>query len=193
MKRRERADGLKDWLAERWENCERCGLADYRQHIVLGDIRPSPLVFIGEAPGQREDELGQPFVGRAGQKLRELAFEGGIDVRRVTIINTLACRPPGNRDPRPAELEACSPRVYGVLRALQPRVVVTLGRVPSEWALGRSVGITRERGEVHDIEYPGAGRLQTLLTLHPAYLLRNASAEPDFVSDMRYCWDLISP
>lgn len=192
MSRRAGAAGLKEWLAFRWSQCERCGLADYRQSIVLGHIRPSPLVFIGEAPGRKEDEQGRPFVGVAGQKFQELALEGGINVRQATIINTLACRPPNNRDPRPEELKACSSRIYGTLRALRPYLVVTLGRVPSGWALGRSVAITSERGDVHNVFYPGAGMIQTLITLHPAYLLRNPNAAPEFVNDMRQCRELVA-
>jgi DNA polymerase len=188
LTRRVRIDGLRDWLTERWAGCERCNLADYRQRIVLGDFRPGPLVLIGEAPGANEDERGEPFVGRAGEYLRERLAHARVPVLACSVMNTLACRPPGNRNPKPAELKACSPRLLGTLRALRPLVVVALGGVAAGVLMKRSVAITRERGAVAEVYYPGAGVIPTLLTLHPAYLLRSPALEGEFTDDLRTAW-----
>lgn len=179
-----RLDALTYWLGMRWADCERCGLADYRENIVLGDFGPLPVVFIGEAPGADEDQRGRPFIGRAGEVLRTLAKHARVPLRQATVVNTLACRPPGNRDPRPGELQACERRVFGVLRALRPKLVVTLGRVPAEWLLRRRVYVTKERGKVVEAVAGHWWSGPALITLHPAYVLRNPSAAGDLAADL---------
>ena len=156
-------------------NCTRCKLSNGRKNIVFGSGNPNAdLVFIGEGPGADEDEQGLPFVGRAGKKLTEIIEKGmNLDREKDTYIcNIVKCRPPGNRDPEKEEIEACNPFLLQQLKAIQPKVVVALGKPAASTLLGRSVPITKERGTWH--EYEG---FKLMLTLHPAYLLRAYTVE----------------
>ena len=156
-------------------NCTRCKLSKGRQNIVFGSGNPkADLVFVGEGPGADEDEQGLPFVGRAGKKLTEI-IEKGMNLNRekdTYICNIVKCRPPGNRDPEKEEIEACNPFLIQQLKAIQPKVVVALGKPAASTLLGRSVPITKERGTWHDYE-----GFKLMLTLHPAYLLRAYTVE----------------
>ena len=156
-------------------NCTRCKLSNGRKNIVFGSGNPNAdLVFVGEGPGADEDEQGLPFVGRAGKKLTEI-IEKGMNLNRekdTYICNIVKCRPPGNRDPEKEEIEACNPFLLQQLKAIQPKVVVALGKPAASTLLGRSVPITKERGTWH--EYEG---FKLMLTLHPAYLLRAYTVE----------------
>ena len=156
-------------------NCSRCKLSKGRQNIVFGSGNPkADLVFVGEGPGADEDEQGLPFVGRAGKKLTEI-IEKGMNLNRekdTYICNIVKCRPPGNRDPEKEEIEACNPFLIQQLKAIQPKVVVALGKPAASTLLGRSVPITKERGTWHDYE-----GFKLMLTLHPAYLLRAYTVE----------------
>jgi len=156
-------------------NCTRCKLSKGRQNIVFGSGNPkADLVFVGEGPGADEDERGLPFVGRAGKKLTEI-IEKGMNLNRekdTYICNIVKCRPPGNRDPEKEEIEACNPFLIQQLKAIQPKVVVALGKPAASTLLGRSVPITKERGTWHDYE-----GFKLMLTLHPAYLLRAYTVE----------------
>ena len=156
-------------------DCTRCKLSNGRKNIVFGSGNPNAdLVFIGEGPGADEDEQGLPFVGRAGKKLTEIIEKGmNLDREKDTYIcNIVKCRPPGNRDPEKEEIEACNPFLLQQLKAIQPKVVVALGKPAASTLLGRSVPITKERGTWH--EYEG---FKLMLTLHPAYLLRAYTVE----------------
>ena len=156
-------------------DCTRCKLSNGRKNIVFGSGNPNAdLVFVGEGPGADEDEQGLPFVGRAGKKLTEIIEKGmNLDREKDTYIcNVVKCRPPGNRDPEKEEIEACNPFLLQQLKAIQPKVVVALGKPAASTLLGRNVPITKERGTWH--EYEG---FKLMLTLHPAYLLRAYTVE----------------
>jgi uracil-DNA glycosylase len=130
------------------------------------------LMLIGEAPGRDEDLRGKPFVGRAGQLLDRMLAAIGLSEEHVYITNTVYWRPPGNRTPTPAEVEACAPFLARQIELLSPEVIVLLGGAAAKTILGVTEGIMRLRGKW--LSYACAGRdVATLATLHPAYLLRN--------------------
>ena len=162
-------------VREELGDCTRCKLSNGRKNIVFGSGNPNAdLVFVGEGPGADEDEQGLPFVGRAGKKLTEI-IEKGMNLNRekdTYICNIVKCRPPGNRDPEKEEIEACNPFLLQQLKAIQPKVVVALGKPAASTLLGRTVPITKERGNWHDYE-----GFKLMLTLHPAYLLRAYTIE----------------
>ncbi|MCP3986480.1 MAG: uracil-DNA glycosylase [bacterium] len=150
-------------------DCTRCGLAEGRTKIVFGDGNPNAnLMFVGEGPGEQEDLSGLPFVGRAGELLTRM-IERGIDLPRseVYICNIVKCRPPGNRTPLATEVSACRHFLDRQIDAVEPKVIVTLGKPASSLLLGRDIAITRVRGTWH--EYRG---IPVMPTFHPAYILR---------------------
>ncbi len=160
--------------------CTRCPLQDGRTQVVFGVGNPdAKLVFVGEAPGFDEDQQGEPFVGRAGKLLDKLMEEVGIRRRDVYITNTIKCRPPDNRVPAPAELLACAPWLDRQLKIIVPRLVVTLGNVPTKALLKTETGIVKMRGQKTML-----GSVLVIPTFHPAYLLRNppetAKSQADF-------------
>ncbi len=128
-------------------------------------------MFVGEGPGYHEDQQGVPFVGAAGQLLNRLLGEVGLDRRDAYIANVIKCRPPGNRDPRPDEIEACKGFLAQQIRLVDPKVVMTLGNFATKLLLKRQVGITRLRGNV----YPWWNRV-VVPTFHPAAALRGAAS-----------------
>ena len=147
--------------------CTRCRLAEGRTQVVFGAGDPdADLMFIGEGPGFHEDKQGEPFVGAAGQLLNRVLGEIGLTREQVYIGNIVKCRPPGNRDPRPDEIEACTPWLVEQVSLIQPRVVVTLGNFATKFVLNTETGITRLRGQVHDWH----GRT-VIPTFHPAAIL----------------------
>ena len=148
-------------------NCTKCRLAQGRTQVVFGVGDPdADLMFIGEAPGFHEDKQGEPFVGAAGQLLTRMLGEIGLSRDEVYIGNVIKCRPPGNRDPLPEEIEACTPWLVEQVSLIQPRVIVTLGNFATKFVLDTTVGITRLRGQVHDWH----GRT-VIPTFHPAAIL----------------------
>jgi DNA polymerase len=162
-------------------DCTRCGLAEGRSQIVFGDGNPgAELMFVGEGPGQEEDRRGLPFVGRAGELLTQMIEKGlGIPRSEVYICNIVKCRPPSNRTPLDSEVTACRPFLDGQIAAVQPRVIVALGKPAASLLLGRDVAITRIRGTWHD--YRG---IPLMPTLHPAYILRQYTPE-----NRRHVWE----
>ena len=150
-------------------DCERCGLCEKRSKIVFGDGNPNAdILFVGEGPGAEEDKRGLPFVGRAGELLTQMIEKGiGIPRSEVYICNIVKCRPPQNRTPLPPEVAACRPFLDGQIQAIQPKVIVTLGKPAASLLLDREIAITRVRGTWHD--YQG---IPLMPTLHPAYVLR---------------------
>jgi DNA polymerase len=149
--------------------CTRCALHEGRRQIVFGDGNPdADLLFVGEGPGEQEDQKGLPFVGRAGELLTRM-IERGLGLRRedVYICNIVKCRPPGNRTPLPGEVAACRPFLDGQIDAVAPRVIVALGKPATSLLLGRDVSITRVRGQWH--AYRG---FPVMPTFHPAFVLR---------------------
>jgi uracil-DNA glycosylase len=155
--------------------CTRCPLSETRTNVVFGaGNADADLMFVGEAPGAEEDRQGLPFVGRAGALLAELL--AGIGLRRedVWISNVLRCRPPGNRDPQPLEIESCQPYTYRQVELIEPRVIATLGNFATRLLTGSRAGITKVRGtpQVREI----GGRTVFLIPLlHPAAALRTPS------------------
>ena len=152
--------------------CTKCRLAGGRTQVVFGVGNPhADLMFIGEAPGFHEDKQGEPFVGAAGQLLTKLLGDIGLQREDVYIANTLKCRPPGNRDPMPDEIDACKPWLKEQIDLIDPRVIATLGNFSTQLLLGRKVGITKVRGQRFDWR----GRV-LIPVLHPAAILRAGSA-----------------
>jgi DNA polymerase len=158
-------------LATVASTCTACELAHGRNNVVFGSGDPdADLMIVGEAPGQHEDEQGLPFVGRSGKLLDELLTEIGLSRGdNVYIGNVVKCRPPGNRDPRQAEIDACADYLRSQLRLVNPKVVVTLGNFSSKLLLRTGTGITRLRGQA----YRWWGRF-LVPTFHPAAALRGS-------------------
>jgi len=156
-------------LAERASTCTACTLCQGRTQVVFGVGNPAAdLVFVGEGPGAEEDRQGKPFVGRSGKLLDQLVLEEmGLTRDDFYIANVVKCRPPGNRDPRPEEIEACRPFLESQLDRIDPQVVVTLGRFAAQLLLDTTQGITRLRGQVYPYR---SGVL--IPTFHPAAVLR---------------------
>ena len=164
--------------------CTKCDLAEGRTQVVFGSGDPqADLVFVGEAPGQREDEQGVPFVGPSGQLLEELLGEIGLTRDQVYITNVVKCRPPRNRDPRQTEIDACKGYLRTQLQLIDPQVVVTLGNFSSKLLLNSEVGITRLRGTA----YEWWGR-HLVPTFHPAAALRGRG---QVLEDIRYDFSLV--
>jgi DNA polymerase len=160
-------------------DCRRCKLAPGRTHLVFGVGNPKArLVFVGEAPGADEDAKGEPFVGRAGQLLTEIITKG-MKLRRedVYICNVIKCRPPGNRNPEPDEVESCEPFLLRQLEIIGPEVIVALGKFAVQTLLRSKSPISQLRGRWFD--YHG---IMLMPTFHPAYLLRNPA-------DKRLVWE----
>jgi uracil-DNA glycosylase len=151
--------------------CTRCRLAQGRTQVVFGAGNPSAdLMFVGEAPGFHEDKQGVPFVGQAGKLLEGLL--AGVELRRedVYIANVLKCRPPGNRDPQPDEIESCEPHLFRQIELIEPIVIATLGNFATKLLSGRPLGITRVHGQEQELTI--AGRSVLLYPLyHPAAAL----------------------
>jgi DNA polymerase len=158
-----------DELSALVHECTRCPLWEGRTQAVFGMGNPdADLMFVGEAPGAEEDRQGLPFVGRSGQLLDRLILEElGMTRDDCFIANCLRCRPPGNRDPRPEEVEACRPWLEQTLDLVDPAVIVTLGNFASKLLLDTTTGITKLRGQ----EYDRMGRV-VVPTFHPAAVLR---------------------
>ena len=153
-------------------DCTRCPLAETRTRVVFGaGDADADLMFIGEGPGAEEDRQGLPFVGRAGQLLNKMLDTIGMARDDVFIANVVKCRPPGNRDPMPEEIEACRPYLEAQVQLIEPRVICTLGNFSTKLLTGNRQGITRVRGapQLHEL----GGRPVFILPLfHPAAALR---------------------
>ena len=162
-------------------DCTRCVLHERRTNLVFGVGNPNAdLMFIGEGPGFEEDRQGIPFVGPAGQLLTKII--NAIDLSRddVYITNVVKCRPPGNRDPEPVEVEECRPFLDRQVDAIRPKVICALGRVAAQNLLETEDGITHIRGRI--FSYRGA---KLVPTFHPAYLLRNVEKKRECWKDMK--------
>lgn len=166
----DRVDDLQAYAAS-VAGCTRCRLAQGRTQVVFGSGNPhAELMFVGEAPGFHEDKQGLPFVGQAGKLLDRLLAGVGLRREDVFVANVLKCRPPGNRDPQPDEIEACEPHLYRQIELIQPTVIATLGNFATKLLSGRPVGITRVHGQEQRVTV--AGRSVLLYPLyHPAAAL----------------------
>lgn len=174
-------------LFHQLKDCRRCPLADSRTNVVFGMGNPdADLMFVGEAPGFHEDQQGLPFVGRAGQLLDRLLGDIGLERRRdVFIANILKSRPPGNRDPRPEEIEACTPYLMRQIALIEPRIICTLGNFATKYLSGSQQGITKVHGRVQQREIAGLD-VKLYPLFHPAAALRTpavlAMLEQDFAA-----------
>jgi DNA polymerase len=159
-----------DELSERILSCRKCGLAAGRTLAVPGEGNPrTGLMFVGEGPGHDEDVQGRPFVGRAGQLLTKIISAMSLDRGEVFITNIVKCRPPGNRVPRRDEVEACAPYLLEQIRAIRPRVIVTLGKSAADFFFPDApLAMTALRGSFRD--WNG---IPVMPTFHPSYLVRN--------------------
>jgi len=161
--------------------CRRCpALVDSRSRIVNG-VGPTDaaLLFVGEGPGASEDERGEPFVGRSGDVLDGALADAGSSRSAVRVTNCVRCRPPDNRDPATGELDNCRDHLVREVDAVDPELVVALGKVPSEHLLDRSVAVTAEAGEVFDARI-GERTRRVLVCLHPAATLYDRSQRGRF-------------
>ncbi|MBM4378453.1 MAG: uracil-DNA glycosylase [Deltaproteobacteria bacterium] len=161
--------------------CTRCKLCSGRKNVVFGVGNPhAELVFVGEGPGAEEDAQGVPFVGAAGGLLTKMIEAMGFSRDEVYICNVVKCRPPGNRTPELDEIAACEPFLRAQLAAVQPKVMVGLGKTAVQALLRQEVSITQARGTWR--EYAG---VPLMPTFHPAYLLRNPAAKKDAWEDLK--------
>jgi uracil-DNA glycosylase len=170
-------------------DCTRCKLHTLgRKQIVFGVGNPSAdLMFVGEAPGADEDLQGEPFVGRAGQLLTKIIEAIGMKREDVYIANVIKCRPPGNRNPEPDEVEQCEQFMFRQVDTIKPKVIVALGKFAAQALLRTNDPITRLRGR--EYKYRGAVLMPTY---HPAYLLRTPSAKREVWEDMKRVREILA-
>lgn len=151
-------------LEELTQGCKGCTLFEGRMNVVFGDGSPDAgVLIIGEAPGKNEDLQGRPFVGAAGQLLNQMLERIGLEREDIYIANILKCRPPRNRDPLPAEIEACTPWLRAQIKAVHPTILVTMGNFSTKFVLQTKTGITQLRGKIHV-----TGPFRVIPTFHPA-------------------------
>jgi DNA polymerase len=172
--------------------CERCpALVESRSRIVNGTgPADAALLFVGEAPGADEDEEGEPFVGRSGSVLDGALQDAGLTRADVRLTNCVRCRPPENRDPHVDELDSCAGFLKREVEAVDPDLIVTLGKVPGERLLDRSVAVTTEAGSVVDARLGGESR-RVLVSLHPAATLYDGSQRGAFEDAIARAADLV--
>jgi uracil-DNA glycosylase len=169
------------------EGCDRCRLADGRHKVVFGSGNPdADLLFIGEGPGAEEDRQGLPFVGAAGELLTRIIQAMEMTRDEVYIANVVKCRPPGNRDPQPDEVAACRGYLDQQIALVRPRVIVALGRVAAQTLLGNDSPIGRMRGQWFRVQ-----GIPTMVTYHPAALLRNPALKRPTWEDMQQVRDFL--
>lgn len=162
-------------------DCKRCDLSALRSNLVFGEGNPeADLVFAGEAPGADEDMQGRPFVGRAGQLLTRIIEAMGLKREDVYICNILKCRPPGNRNPKPEEIEKCEPFLIRQIESIKPKAICALGTFAAKTLLKTDAPISMLRGRFHLYH-----DIQLMPTYHPAYLLRNPGAKKLVWQDMQ--------
>ncbi len=161
-------------ILEKYKSCQNCALGQTRKKLVFGSgLSNPPVIFIGEGPGADEDVQGEPFVGRAGKLLTKMISAIGIERDDVYITNIVKCRPPGNRNPTPAEISCCLPIIKQQIEILNPKLIVTLGNIPTKTFIPDAPGITKARGKMKQYE-----KWKIIPTFHPSYLLRNRTAMP---------------
>ena len=172
--------------------CTRCRLAEGRTQVVFGAGNPhADLMFVGEAPGANEDRLGLPFVGQAGKLLDKLLAGIGLTRSDVYIANVLKCRPPGNRDPMPDEIELCEGYLFRQIESIEPKLVATLGNFATKLLSGKQLGITRVHGQEQEVTLGGRSVLLYPL-YHPAAALYTPKMLEVLEEDFRRIPALIS-
>lgn len=172
-----------EWAAlyEELKGCTRCGLAQTRAHVVIGDGNPSAeIMLIGEGPGRDEDLQGVPFVGAAGKLLDKMLAAVELDRTQVYICNIVKCRPPQNRVPTDAEAAACLPYLRAQFALVRPRIIVCLGATAARYVYDEDVRITRDRGV-----WKCKKGVWILPTYHPAALLRDEGKKRDAWDDLK--------
>ena len=172
-----------DWdtLYEACTSCRKCQLATTRTNVVFGvGKRDAEVVFIGEGPGQNEDLQGEPFVGRAGQLLDDMLAMIDLTRADIFIANIVKCRPPGNRDPLPDEQSACTPWLEKQLELLNPKIIVSLGRISAMYMISSDFKITRDHGQWFEKD-----GVQMMALFHPAALLRDPRKRPETFVDLK--------
>ena len=171
--------------------CERCALAKTRTQVVFGSGSPTAeLMFVGEAPGFHEDKQGVPFVGAAGLLLGKLLAGIGMTRDEVFVANVLMCRPPGNRDPQPDEIEACEPHLWRKIELIRPKVIATLGNFATKLLSGKPLGITRVHGVEQEVVL-GGNRVVLYPLFHPAAALYTPRMLEVLEADFRRLPDLL--
>lgn len=185
------AEAVKDanleQLAAQVVACAACGLCKGRRHAVVGQgAQPTRWLVVGEAPGEQEDRQGQPFVGRSGQLLDAMLAAVGMSRERdVFITNVIKCRPPGNRNPKPEEIAACSPYLMRQIALLKPERILVLGRFAAQTLLGTDATIGNLRGRVHHLKTDEGAQIPVIVSYHPAYLLRSPSEKARAWQDLK--------
>ena len=156
-------------LEETVLNCQKCPLSQTRTHAVPGegDLN-ADLMFVGEGPGRDEDLQGRPFVGRAGQLLTKIIRAMTFQREEVYITNIVKCRPPGNRNPQGNEIASCKDYLLAQIELINPKVIVSLGKVAADFFIRSSLGMTALRGDFYDFD-----NIKVMPTFHPSYLIRN--------------------
>jgi|SRR5215216_3458436 len=168
-------------FAEQVSGCTKCALSRGRTQVVFGSGNEhAELMFVGEAPGFHEDKQGVPFVGQAGKLLEKLLGEIGLIRSDVWICNVLKCRPPGNRDPHPDEIEACEPHLFRQIELIQPKLIATLGNFATKLLSGKPLGITRVHGQEQQATVGGL-----TVTLYPLYHPAAALYTPKMLEVLR--------
>ena len=165
-------------------SCTQCSLHETRTQTVFGTgNRQADWLIIGEAPGADEDRQGEPFVGRAGLLLNEMLLAAGYRREDVYIANILKCRPPGNRNPRPAEVECCHDYLQQQIDLLDPRIILAVGGVAAHNLLHSDAPVGRLRGVLH---HYGERKIPLVVTYHPAYLLRSLLEKRKVWADLQF-------
>ncbi|MDL2287781.1 uracil-DNA glycosylase [Oscillospiraceae bacterium OttesenSCG-928-F05] len=160
--------------------CRKCGLEATRTNVVFGVGNPeAEVLFIGEGPGEQEDLRGEPFVGRAGKLLDDMLTIIGLDRTKIYIANIVKCRPPGNRDPKTEEQEACIPWLRTQTSLIQPKLIVCLGRIAAQKIIKPDYRITAEHGQ-----WVSRGKYKLTAFFHPAALLRDPRKKPEAFEDL---------
>ena len=189
------AEGRREALVEVYNEasvCERCPLSETRNRVVFGaGNADADLMFVGEAPGAEEDRQGLPFVGRAGMFLNQLLEGIGLQREDVFIANVLKCRPPGNRDPQPEEIDSCRPYLERQVELIEPRVIATLGNFATKLLTANPTGITKVRG-IPQEHMMGGSHLFLLPLFHPAAGLRTPRVAEQLREDFRRIPELLA-
>ncbi|HHX09777.1 MAG TPA: uracil-DNA glycosylase [Firmicutes bacterium] len=158
-----------DLLRQTVLKCRQCCLREGARGVVFGEGNPkADIMFVGEGPGKTEDEMGRPFVGRAGQLLDLMLKSHGFSREEIFIANIVKCRPPGNRLPTPQEVEACLPNLMAQIRVIRPKIIVTLGALASQTLINPGLRVTRDRGKWFEKD-----GISYIVTFHPAAVLRD--------------------
>lgn len=180
-----------DWpaLQEMVHGCVSCPLAQTRTQTVFGVGDPhAAWMFVGEAPGAEEDRQGLPFVGRAGQLLTAMLQAMGMKREEVYIANVLKCRPPGNRDPQPEEVQQCEGYLKRQVALVRPQIMIALGRIAAQNLLKTDESLAKLRGKVF---HYGEAQIPLIVTYHPAYLLRNPADKAKVWQDLCFAMQVV--